>query len=154
MMTDENFYQHSVPDGTAPYAAASGTDAIWVARCFNAGYGMNPSTPERRSPEIFFPYNICRGFATPGFATDNHPALKRRATNIESVPDSPSRRDGVRQFSNHQIIKSPSLRGWQRCEVRSKAIQDTRYVWIASPQAIRNDDTQFSNHQIIKFSNK
>jgi hypothetical protein len=66
---------------------------IWVARRFNAGYGMMPPSSERRSPEIFYSLTACgliratctkrgRGFATPGFAVDNHPALKRRATDM------------------------------------------------------------------------
>jgi hypothetical protein len=64
---------------------ASGTDAILVARRFNAGDEMNPSPPERRSPDKYYMKKIFRGFAAQGFAADNHPALKRRATNILSL---------------------------------------------------------------------
>jgi hypothetical protein len=110
-------------------------DAIWVARRFNAGYGMMLSSPERRSPEIFYSmagYGLIRaactkrgrGFAAPGFAVDDHPALKHRATHI------PPRRGGVRRpVRDGMLVERKSIPpsgscvpSGTRCETQSHSV--------------------------------
>jgi hypothetical protein len=80
----------------APALQESGTDSILVARRFNVGE-LSATIPQAAKPRhLLYEKNISglRRSDEDGFMT--YPALKRRATNMASVPDALSLRDSGR----------------------------------------------------------